>query len=139
MAITYEFNRYDKTPTMTVMIDGKERYLSPFRGYRFQISETKSGNGLVHESMTNTKMHELATISCGHAILTRLALDCIERAGVDKIDYDELHKFIEGTIVFLKANAEKIDRHNDVYQAFDFYDEPTQVRCIDLSGGCYYV
>lgn len=136
MAITYEFNRYENTPTMTVMIDGAECYLSPFRGYRFQISETKSGNGLLYESMTNTKMHEIATISCGHAILTRLALDCIERAGVDEINYNELHKFIDATIIFLKTNAEMIDYHNDVYQAFDFYDDgPKQVRCIDLTGG----
>lgn len=136
MAITYEFNRYSKTPTMTVMIDGKERYLSPFRGYRFQISETITGGGIVHESMTNTKMHELATISCGHAILTRLALDCIERAGAAEIDYDELHKFIEDTIIFLKANAEKIDRHNDIYQAFDSYHYGSRkCRCTDLTGG----
>lgn len=135
MAITYEFNRYENTPTMTVMVDSVERYLSPFRGYRFQISESKSGNGLVHESMTNTKMHELATISCGHAILTRLALDCIERAGAT-FNFDELHEFIEKTIEFLIKNKDKIDSHNDVYQAFDFYDDgPTQIRCIDLTRG----
>ena len=154
MAITYEFNRYDKTPTMTVVIEGYEYYLSPFRGYRFQISTTKSGDGYIAASMTNTKMHELATLSCAHAILTKLALDCLREAA-DKeskiyrtncsedeekfyrygvrtgmhIDYDELHKFIDETIIFLKNNAESIDSHNDVYQAYDSY------HCIDLTGG----
>jgi hypothetical protein len=122
--ITYEFNRYADTPTMEVSINcGKKAYLSPFRGYRFQVSDTKSGNGLISESMLNTKMHELATLSCGRAILSRLAMDALERANVDRktMSVKSFKAFIDASIEWLIKNADSIDSHNDVYQAGDRY------------------
>jgi hypothetical protein len=121
MAIMYEFNRYPDTPTMEMKINGKTAYLSPFRGYRFQVSDTPTGCGLISESMLNTRMHELATISCGRAILSRLALDACERAKVEPFKASEFKAFIDATISWLIKNAEAIDRHNDVYQAGDKY------------------
>lgn len=129
MAITFEFNRYPDTPTMEVKINGKTAYLSPFRGYRFQISESASGCGLISESALNTKMHEIATISCGRAVLARLALDACERADIQPIKASEFREFINATIDWLIKNAEAIDRHNSVYQAGDSYHN----RYIDLA------
>lgn len=121
--ISYEFNRYQNTPTMEITINGgkKTGYLSPFRGYRFQVSESASGCGFISESMLNTRMHELATISCGHAVLMRLALDALERANADPVSKKSLNKLIDDSIEWLKINAANIDRHNDVYQAGDDY------------------
>ena len=120
--ITYEFNRYHGTPTMEITYNnGKKGFLSPFRGYRFQVSETPNGIGLISESMTNTRMHELATISCGRAVLTRLALDALERANADGISSTSLKKLIDDSILWLQKNANNINNDNDVYQAFDTY------------------
>lgn len=119
--ISYEFNMYPDTPTLKITLNKGESiaYLSPFRGYRFQVSETKSGNNYISASMTNTKMYELTTISCGHAILFKLALDALSRAKADPVRRKTLDEFIDVTIEWLKKYADDIDWHNSEFQAGD--------------------
>ena len=125
----YGYNRYQMTPTIIVKVGGRDLYLSPFRGYRFQISETLDGQGFISESLTCTKLHQLATIECGHAILKRLALDCIERANAERVEDGVLDEFITATERWLLKNAAQIDADNDVYQAYDTSNH----RCTDLT------
>ena len=116
--ITFEFNRYEDTPTMELTLTNGDRvYLSPFRGYRFQISQDARGNGLVAEGMLNTKMAEIAHLSCAHALLAHLAFECIENANVEKFSAKMFNIFIDECITWLLANEEKIASHNTVYQA----------------------
>ena len=118
--ITFNLNRYVDTPTMEVTLRSGERaYLSPFRGYRFQVSEDDKGCGYIAASMTNTRMCQLAHCGCAHAILMHLACEALERAGAEPFSAKMMHIFIDESIEWLLKNEAKIYDHNTNEEAYD--------------------
>ena len=116
--------RYENCPVLTLTNNaGKEFYLTPFRGYRFQVSKTYSGQGYVASAVTNTEMYKLAHLDMlGHDMLKLMAIESCKKAGLyfDNNDIPSLNRFIEMSMKFLIKNEEHIKEDNPVYT---FYTE----------------
>ena len=100
-------------PVMQVPTDSGTRYLTPFRGYRYQMSGTVNGSGDYGASEVCTDMFKLARMDeLGYKCLDAFATIAIHKAGgrVGIKNYMNYCIFMSLSVAYLRTHEDHIKK-----------------------------